>query len=35
MIELMEVNEGLQSMFQVFKNAAKNWEGREPLRRLG
>ena len=35
MIELMEVNEGLQGMFQMFKDAAKDWDGREPLRRLG
>lgn len=35
MIELMEVNEGLQGMFQMFKDAAKDWDGKEPLRKLG
>lgn len=35
MIELMEVNEGLKAMFQIFADAARDWDGTEPLRRLG
>jgi len=34
MLELMEVNAGLQAMFQMFADAAKDWDGTEPLRRL-
>ena len=32
MIELMEVNEPLQQMFQMIKAAAENWDGSDPLR---
>lgn len=34
MVELMEVNEGLQAMFQMFSDASREWDGKEPLRRL-
>ena len=34
MIELIEANEGITGFFQMMKDTAQNWDGKDPIRRL-